>query len=309
MYDRCILGTGSDPADRARGSSQLQIGRKPPRVRRHIKINSAWARNITASLVPQFLDNSYGHVDWVSLTWFPSATNWPAQASATLLTFALSAIAPLPQAEIARSQILYQYVNHGDGDKVKIGSSPYAFDGNPLGDDYITNTRSVNEYDTIIIFNTTQWTDGNTLTRFSLQSYHTGYGYNKQGVPVCLALAALALYCLVISSYIIYSVYSRHVASSWDSIGELLLLALNSHRPESLRATSVDASTLAVSKEPVSVKVNEHNITKLVFNTNQDIDNRQYRHVEANVKYWYLNTTVSNMFSRNSSLCAIPMSK
>ena len=150
-----------------------------------------------------------------------------------------------------------------------------------------SHTHDVNNQYTlgVSLYTHTPWSDPQNLTFLGFHVYSQSYGYNTQTTPVRLSLAVISLYVLVTMLYIAYTLFTGRSATSWDSMSELFMLGLNSHRPEYLKATSVGVDTLATFEEPVSVRINGQNSAEVVFKKDKDVQMAQYSAVVANVKY------------------------
>lgn len=125
-----------------------------------------------------------------------------------------------------------------------------------------------------------------------LRLYRAGYGYDSSGLPVRLSLAVLLAYCFIATSNLIYSLLTGRVGSSWDSIGDLLMLALNSRRPQRLSGTSAGADILSTYREPVAIRANGSDTIELLFTKGRDGDDdadadggATYRRVTPNMAY------------------------
>jgi len=113
-----------------------------------------------------------------------------------------------------------------------------------------------------------------------------GVGYNGAGITVQLALAVLTLYCVVASCYLIFMLVTGEAGSSWDSIGELFMLALNSPPPpETLGRTSAGVETLHTFQQPVSIRVNGAQACELVFENNETAKTTSYSKIVPNFRY------------------------
>jgi hypothetical protein len=141
------------------------------------------------------------------------------------------------------------------------------------------------EYDEITLYTSTNWTDPTTLGRFDIQVLDEGYGYNSETSTVWLSLTVVIIYVCVAVLYLSFSLITGRTANSWDSVAELVALALNSQRPETLKYTSVGIETLSTFRQPVSVRVNEHNSLELVFGDGKEEAASPYREVVVNEKY------------------------
>lgn len=68
---------------------------------------------------------------------------------------------------------------------------------------------------------------------FSQTMYRSGYGYGPNAFAVKVSLGILIVYCIVAVAHIVYSIITGTSSAAWDSISEIVALALNSrHAPE-----------------------------------------------------------------------------
>ena len=146
-------------------------------------------------------------------------------------------------------------------------------------------TRPHEPSGTALLYSTKDWTDPATLQYMKLESYNSGYGYSSATTPVRLSLFILCTYILAMLSYLGYVLVTGLSATSWDSFAELLMLALNSHHPQQLEATSVGVDTLAAFREPVNIRINAQHSAEIVFKNDVDVDQARYRKVVMNSKY------------------------
>ncbi|KAK8209670.1 hypothetical protein IWZ01DRAFT_527959 [Phyllosticta capitalensis] len=122
--------------------------------------------------------------------------------------------------------------------------------------------------------------------------YHNTYSiyfhtpaYSTKDLAVQLSLAVLATYVAYILAFIIYTLgFSRTASFAWDSISELVALALLSKPPEkSLRNTRAGIETVELLKQHVHIRVVEDEKLELVF---KDEDaGRLTSRIEPNHKY------------------------
>jgi hypothetical protein len=141
-------------------------------------------------------------------------------------------------------------------------------------------------YDRVRLYpSTVNWTDPAALDRFVIHLLQSGYGYNSAASTVCLSLAVVFLYVCVASIYTLYTLITGHTATSWNSIAEIMALALNSQRTDVLKNTSVGIGTLSTFRKPISVRVNEHDSLELVFSDGKEEAVSTYREVVTNEKY------------------------
>ena len=245
-------------------SNSLQ-GTKPRR--NVIRLSSAWLRRLTNNYVQYNQGDIRGE--------------WANRASTVIIALALADYGPEPS-----RRMLYETNDQcsclaGDCSGVPPGGGLSVNQCDALNAYLDSNGLSKLG----VLYSTTNWTDPTTLQYLTVKIYVPGYGYQSTTIPVQLSLCIIAAYILVIVSYLSYSLRTGQSATSWNSIAELLMLALNSHRPQQLEATSVGANTLATFREPVSIRINAEDTAELVFKNDLDVDQAQYRKAAVNTGY------------------------
>ncbi len=97
-------------------------------------------------------------------------------------------------------------------------------------------------------------TESSASTKFTMRAYAQGYAYNSRGSAAKLAIIALLLYVGIALFHLMYTLlYSRETSSSWDSISELVALAMRSDRSEGLVNTGAGIKTVAIFEMPTKV--------------------------------------------------------
>jgi hypothetical protein len=82
-----------------------------------------------------------------------------------------------------------------------------------------------------------------------------GYGYSTSSL---LSLVTMLTYILIATAHVCYSISRYHVTSSaWNSISEILALALRSAQPEGLRNTGAGIAGIEVFQMAVNIGVDE----------------------------------------------------
>jgi hypothetical protein len=122
------------------------------------------------------------------------------------------------------------------------------------------------------------------LTKVQLEFFGTGTGYCTNTIPEIFAAFILFLYCAYALSYLIWSIWSGLSSNSWDSVAELVALALNSRMPKQMKYTSAGVETISVFQEPIRILENEEKTLEMVFE-NEDNRNWTYRRLKRNHKY------------------------
>lgn len=88
---------------------------------------------------------------------------------------------------------------------------------------------------------------------FSTPWYRSGYGYGPNVVTVKISLAILCLYCIVTVVHVGYSVWTGVSSSAWDSVVEVVALAMTSRPAEELRNTCAGIETASIFEHRVRI--------------------------------------------------------
>lgn len=151
---------------------------------------------------------------------------------------------------------------------------------------WIDKNNLLSTYSSIEIFGLNNWTDPSTLVQMEFKVFRSEYGYNSESVPVRLALVVFGVYVLVTAMHVVYTFATAETGTSWDSVADLLMLALNSRRPPpEVGPTSVGADSIATFREPVNVRINERNTAELVFEKDESDDKERLTRVQRNRAY------------------------
>ena len=122
-----------------------------------------------------------------------------------------------------------------------------------------------------------------TAWTFTVRLY--GYGYDTKTVSVQLTMTVITAYCVIILVYIAYTFITGTTSTAWNSAIELVVLALQSKRPDHLGNIAVGLDSIQTFKEGVGIRVNKDNELELVFAHDRDIDKRGLRKIEPNKEY------------------------
>jgi hypothetical protein len=126
--------------------------------------------------------------------------------------------------------------------------------------------------------------DAPGFTPVKLNYFGIGTGYSISIAPEIIATCILCIYCIYAISYATWSITSGVSSNSWDSLGELVALALNSKLPPQLKHTSAGIETVAVFREPVRIAENEDKSLELVFD-NDEAGVGMHQRLVVNQKY------------------------
>jgi hypothetical protein len=111
------------------------------------------------------------------------------------------------------------------------------------------------------------------------------YSYRIDSVSVILSIIVLLIYSAIAAIYLIHTLMTGETSSSWDTVSELFMLAINTRPPSHIKNTSAGIATLATMKEPVSIRVNENGSLEMVFENEPQSESMRFRKVEPNIAY------------------------
>jgi hypothetical protein len=111
------------------------------------------------------------------------------------------------------------------------------------------------------------------------------YGYTTNSTSVRLSLAVILAYCIVTIVFMIYILVTGYTSTAWNSAIELVVLALQSRRPEYPGHTAVGIDSLHTLNQGVGIRVNKDDELELVFASDRDLDSRGLRKIERNMVY------------------------
>lgn len=151
---------------------------------------------------------------------------------------------------------------------------------------YIDENGYRHQYTSITVYNLSDWKDPASLAHFSIQQYMEGNGYDSSTVPVQLSITVLCIYSAIVLTFMVFVLISGRTGSGWASIGEVVMLALNSKRPKHLLGVNVSVNTLATYREPVNILVeNKRGSVELVFHNDPGFKKAGYSVVEPDIRY------------------------
>ena len=90
-------------------------------------------------------------------------------------------------------------------------------------------------------------------TKLTMQVHTQGWAYSASGSAAKFAIIALLLYTVIAASHWTYSIRDRKTSSSWDSISELVALAMRSNPSETFVNTGAGIHSAEVFKKPTQV--------------------------------------------------------
>ncbi|KAL8866333.1 MAG: hypothetical protein Q9198_008932 [Flavoplaca austrocitrina] len=80
-----------------------------------------------------------------------------------------------------------------------------------------------------------------------------GYGFGLEGLAPKLTVAVLLIYCILVVGHVCYAAISGVSSTSWDSITEMVALAVNSSPTIQLRNTCAGITQMSVFQLPIRV--------------------------------------------------------
>ncbi|KAJ5279744.1 hypothetical protein N7478_005116 [Penicillium angulare] len=96
--------------------------------------------------------------------------------------------------------------------------------------------------------------DTTNKTKFTMSVTANGYAYSLGGATSIAAIIVLLIYCLLVVAHTVYVCFNSRSSSSWDSISEIVALALQSKETEYLRNTGPGISTKEIFRSPVQIR-------------------------------------------------------
>ena len=91
-------------------------------------------------------------------------------------------------------------------------------------------------------------------TRLTMQACANGWAYNVRGSAAKFAIIALLLYtCIAISHWLCTTFWRKESSSSWDTVSELVALAMRSDPSETFVNTGAGIDSLAIFKQRTQV--------------------------------------------------------
>jgi hypothetical protein len=125
----------------------------------------------------------------------------------------------------------------------------------------------------------------NDFSKLEVKTTQYGYGYKSSLNSVRLSLVVMTIYCIITVGYILYLLVTGLTSTAWNSGIELVVLALQSRRPDHLGHTSVGIGSMKTYREGVGIRVNSLDEVELVFAHDRDSSTRGLRQVVPNKSY------------------------
>jgi hypothetical protein len=155
----------------------------------------------------------------------------------------------------------------------------------------ITSNSSHNEVDNNIIYgyDRSELHDISSLTAFTIDAMTSGFGFGSTDTATRLSLAVV-----ITTLYIVYINITGHTSIAWNSATELIMLALQSKKPDNIGHVSVGLDSMETVRRSVGIRVNTSNVAdtgegierlELVFEHDEGMEKRDLKKVERNKAY------------------------
>ncbi|RDW67750.1 hypothetical protein BP6252_09146 [Coleophoma cylindrospora] len=116
------------------------------------------------------------------------------------------------------------------------------------------------------------------LTEYTLKASRYGYGWSMEDLTIRFAAAALLLHAVMAMAHICFSLCDQWVCTAWETMGALLVLAINSPSSDKLLGTSVRVGKMRTWKELVRAREGQdgHLQLSLVEQGNRILPEKKY---------------------------------
>ncbi|KAJ5701047.1 hypothetical protein N7488_008595 [Penicillium malachiteum] len=96
--------------------------------------------------------------------------------------------------------------------------------------------------------------DKSNTTKYKMEAFVTGYAFSSNGPTAIVAIVILLIYCVVAISHTLHVCFTCRSSSSWDSIPEIVALAIQSPPTKVLKNTGAGISTKNIFKHDVQIR-------------------------------------------------------
>ncbi|KAF2030503.1 hypothetical protein EK21DRAFT_88825 [Setomelanomma holmii] len=111
------------------------------------------------------------------------------------------------------------------------------------------------------------------------------YGYSTDTISIRSSPAVITAYCIITIMYLAYILLSGSTSTAWNSLIELVALALQSRKPEILGHVGVGIDSIKTFKQAIGIRVNNDDELELIFASDRDFDSKGLRKIESNKVY------------------------
>ncbi|KAF2757454.1 hypothetical protein EJ05DRAFT_390222 [Pseudovirgaria hyperparasitica] len=117
------------------------------------------------------------------------------------------------------------------------------------------------------------------------ESYYAGRGWYLGNMIEKGSIFVLATYCALAILHTLYTFTTGISSNSWDSVAEVIALALNSKTPECLKSASAGIESSKTFRQPVGIRARHGKGLELVFLDEHHDDDDELESVQVDHKY------------------------
>jgi len=103
------------------------------------------------------------------------------------------------------------------------------------------------------VYNLAPGTDTSKMADFTVEVFAEGWAYNSRGKAAKMSCIVLAVYAILALFHIGFTVWTGMTSQAWDTLSEVIALAMQSRPTETLRNTSAGITTATVFTQMVRV--------------------------------------------------------
>jgi hypothetical protein len=122
-------------------------------------------------------------------------------------------------------------------------------------------------------------------TEFHFEVLRYEYGYGFRGILIYIAVAVLLIHVVLVLAHMGFVLAGGSSSSVWSSVGEMMVLMINSSRTEQLRNTCAGISKKETWGLVARVRQTSDTHLELVFEENKKECGRLLEHVKPEKKY------------------------
>lgn len=117
-----------------------------------------------------------------------------------------------------------------------------------------------------------------------MEAYIEGYGYGRDDVAILLSMACMCVYAVAVLIFVVWSMASGVTSTSWDTIVELIAIALKSNPPPRGKLDGVSAGIMTTQplRQRYCMSADDDSITLMAV----DEEIEQEMRVKPNRAYW-----------------------
>jgi len=117
-----------------------------------------------------------------------------------------------------------------------------------------------------------------------MEAYVEGYGYGRDDVAILLSMACMCVYAVAVVIFVVWSVASGVTSTSWDTIVELIAIALKSQPPPTSKLDGVSAGIMTTQPLRQRYCMSADDDTIALMAVDEELE--QEMRVRPNKAYW-----------------------